>query len=38
MKTLKTIIFVLCICGVSSKVMIHTYRHFHPPAATVVGP
>ena len=38
MKTLKSIIFILCICSVCSKVVIHTYRHFSPPPAVATIP
>jgi hypothetical protein len=32
------ILFILVICSVCSKAVIHTYRHFYPPAAAIVGP
>jgi hypothetical protein len=38
MKTLKNIVLILCVCSLCSKVGIHTYRHFYPPAAAIVGP
>jgi hypothetical protein len=38
MKTLRNILFILVICSVCSKAVIHTYRHFYPPAAAIVGP
>ena len=38
MKTFKNIIFVLCVCGLCSKAVMHTYRHFNPPQAAIVGP
>jgi hypothetical protein len=38
MKTLRNILFILVICRVCSKAVIHTYRHFYPPAAAIVGP
>jgi hypothetical protein len=38
MKTVKNLIFVLCMLSVCSKVTLHTYRHFHPAAVTSVAP
>jgi hypothetical protein len=38
MKTIKSIIFVLCLLSVCSKVSFHTYRHFHPAAVAAVAP
>ena len=38
MKTFKNIIFVLCVCGLCSKAVMHTYRHFNPLAVAIVGP
>jgi hypothetical protein len=38
MKTLKNVIFILCVFGVCSKAVVHTYRHFYPPAAAIIGP
>jgi len=37
-KTLKNIALILCVCSLCSKALIHTYRHFYPPAAAIVGP
>ena len=37
MKMFKNIIFVPCVCGLCSKAVMHTYRHFNPPAAAIVG-
>lgn len=37
MKTLKSLLAILCICSVCTKVAVHTYRHFHP-ATVIVGP
>ncbi len=38
MKILKNIVLVLCVCSLCSKVVVHTYRHFHPAPAEIVGP
>lgn len=38
MKTFKNIIFILCVCSLCSKVVLHTWHHFHPAPAVVVGP
>jgi hypothetical protein len=38
MKTVKNLIFVLCMLSVCSKVMLHTYRHFYPATVTSVAP
>jgi len=38
MKTFRNIVFILCVCSLCSKAVMHTYRHFHPPAAAIVGP
>ena len=37
-KTLKNIALILCVCSLCSKALIHTYRHFCPPPAAIVGP
>ncbi len=37
MKTLKSLIVILLVCGLCTKVAVRTYRHFHPPAE-IVGP
>jgi hypothetical protein len=37
MKTLKNIFLILCVLSLCSKVTLHTYRHFHPAAATAVA-
>jgi hypothetical protein len=34
----KNVIFVLCVCSLCSKAVVHTYRHFQPPAVAVIGP
>jgi hypothetical protein len=38
MKIVKNVIFILCVCSLCSKAVMHTYRHFNPAPATVVGP
>jgi hypothetical protein len=36
MNSFKSVVLVLCLCNLCSKAAIHTYRHFHPPAAVAV--
>jgi hypothetical protein len=39
LRTRMTIIFlVLVVCGLCSKAVVHTYRHFNPPPPPIVGP
>ncbi len=38
MKTFKNIIFILCVCSICSKAVMHTWRHFYPTAVAVTGP
>jgi len=38
MKTIKNILLVICVCSLCSKAAVHTYRHFYPPPAPIVGP
>jgi hypothetical protein len=38
MKIVKNIILVLCVSSLCSKVVMHTYRHFQPAPAAIVGP
>jgi hypothetical protein len=38
MKTIKTIVLVICVCSLCSKAAVHTYRHFNPPPAPIIGP
>ena len=38
MSMIKKIGLILCICLLCTKVIVHTYRHFHPPAAVIIGP
>ena len=38
MSMIKKIGLILCLCLLCTKVIVHTYRHFHPPAAAIIGP
>jgi hypothetical protein len=35
---MKIILLVLVVCGLCSKAVVHTYRHFNPPPPPIVGP
>jgi len=35
---MKIIFLVLVVCGLCSKAVVHTYRHFNPPLPPIVGP
>ena len=35
---MKIILLVLVMCSLCSKVVVHTYRHFNPPPAPIIGP
>jgi TRAP-type C4-dicarboxylate transport system permease small subunit len=35
---MKIIFLVLTVCGLCSKAVVHTYRHFNPPPPPIVGP
>jgi hypothetical protein len=35
---MKIILLVLAVCGLCSKAVVHTYRHFNPPPPPIVGP
>jgi hypothetical protein len=35
---MKIIFLVLAVCGLCSKAVVHTYRHFNPPAPPIIGP
>jgi hypothetical protein len=35
---MKTLLLVLVLCSLCSKVTVHTYRHFNPPPPVIVGP
>lgn len=35
---MKIIFLVLVMCSLCSKVVVHTYRHFNPPPAPIIGP
>lgn len=38
MKTFKNVIFILCVCSLCSKAVMHTWRHFNPAPVAIVGP
>ncbi len=38
MKTVKNILLILCVCGLCSKAIVHTWRHFNPASPPIVGP
>ena len=38
MTTIKNIVFILALCSLCSKAVLHTYRHFNPPSVAIVGP
>ena len=35
---MKIILLVLAVCGLCSKAVVHTYRHFNPLPPPIVGP
>ena len=35
---MKIIFLVLVVCGLCSKAVVHTCRHFNPPLPPIVGP
>jgi Co/Zn/Cd efflux system component len=35
---MKIIFLVLAVCGLCSKAVVHTYRHFNPLPPPIVGP
>ena len=35
---MKIIFLALAVCSLCTKAVVHTYRHFNPPAAPVIGP
>jgi Co/Zn/Cd efflux system component len=35
---MKIIFLALVVCGLCSKAVVHTYRHFNPPPPPIVGP
>jgi hypothetical protein len=35
---MKIILLVLAVCGLCSKAVVHTYRHFNPPPPPIIGP
>jgi hypothetical protein len=38
MSMIKNIVLILRLCHPCTKAIVHTYRHFHPPAAAIIGP
>ena len=36
--TMKIIFLVLAVCGLCSKAVVYTYRHFNPPPPPIIGP
>jgi hypothetical protein len=37
-RKMKIIFLVLAVCGLCSKAVVHTYRHFNPPPPPIIGP
>ena len=37
-RKMKIIFLVLLVCGLCSKVIVHTIRHFNPPPPPIIGP
>ena len=35
---MKIIFLVLAVCGLCSKAVVHTWRHFNPPPPPIIGP
>lgn len=35
---MKIIFLVLAVCSLCSKAVVHTWRHFNPPAPPIIGP
>jgi len=35
---MRIIFLALALCSLCAKAVVHTYRHFNPPAAPVIGP
>jgi len=35
---MKVLFLVLALCGLCSKAVVHTWRHFNPPPPPIVGP
>jgi len=35
---MKIIFLVLAVCGLCSKAVVYTYRHFNPPPPPIIGP
>jgi NO-binding membrane sensor protein with MHYT domain len=37
-RKMKIILLALAVCGLCSKAIVHTYRHFNPPPPPIIGP
>jgi len=37
-RKMKIIFLALCVCGLCSKAVVYTYRHFNPPPPPIIGP
>jgi NO-binding membrane sensor protein with MHYT domain len=35
---MKCLFLILAVCGLCSKAVVHTYRHFNPPPPPIAGP
>ena len=35
---MKSLLLVLALCSLCSKLTVHTYRHFNPPPPVIIGP
>lgn len=35
---LKHLLIIVCLCSACTRIAVHTYRHFHPHPAVVIGP
>jgi len=35
---MKSLLLVLALCSLCSKVTVHTYGHFNPPPPVIIGP
>jgi hypothetical protein len=37
-RKMKIIFLALAVCGLCSKAIVYTYRHFNPPPPPIIGP
>jgi len=37
-RKMKIIFLALCVCGLCSKAVVYTWRHFNPPPPPIIGP